>query len=66
MNRFEGDIETGHEYLMVDDFIGQAGTLANLRGWVEKQGGGVIGAVGLTGKPYSAMLNPAREQLHEL
>ncbi len=51
---------------MVDDFIGQGGTLANLRGWVEKKGGKIVGAVGLTGKPYSAKLNPKEEQLHEL
>ena len=64
--RFEGDIHRTREYMMVDDFIGQGGTLANLRGWIEKQGGKVIGAVGLTGKPYSAKLSPSKEQLHEL
>ena len=64
--RFEGDVAAGREYLMVDDFIGQGGTLANLRGWIEKQDGRIIGAVGLTGKPYSAKLNPSREQLDEL
>ena len=63
---FGGEVETGREYVMVDDFIGQGGTLANLRGWIEKQGGPVVGAVGLTGKPYSAKLNPSEEQLHEL
>ena len=63
---FGGDVERGRRYVMVDDFIGQGGTLANLRGWVEKQGGTVIGAVGLTGKAYSAQLNPSEEQLHEL
>ena len=63
---FEGEVETGREHVMVDDFIGQGGTLANLRGWIEKQGGRVVGAVGLTGKQYSAKLNPSREQLHEL
>ncbi|WP_428101851.1 hypothetical protein [Candidatus Rariloculus sp.] len=51
---------------MIDEFIGQGGTLPNLRGWIEKQGGNVIGAVGLTGKPYFAKLDPAKEQLHEL
>ena len=64
--RFDGDVEMGRQYIMVDDFIGQGGTLANLRGWVEKQGGKVVGAVGLTGKPYSAKLNPTKEQIHEL
>ena len=34
--------------------IGQGGTLANLRGRIEKRGGRVVGAVALTGKPYSA------------
>ena len=63
---FGGEVGTGHEYIMVDDFIGQGGTLANLRGWTEKQGGTVVGAVGLTGKPYSAKLSPSGEQLHEL
>ena len=63
---FGGPIEAGRDYVMVDDFIGQGGTLANLRGWIEKQGGKVVGAVALTGKPYSAKLNPSQEQLHEL
>ncbi len=63
---FGGKIAKGREYVLVDDFIGQGGTLANLRGWVEKQRGKVIGAVALTGKPYSAKLNPSQEQLHEL
>ena len=63
---FEGKVERGRDYLMVDDFIGQGGTLANLRGWVEKRGGRVIGALALAGKPYSAKLNPTEEQIHEL
>ena len=66
---FGGEVEKDRKCskcMMVDDFIGQGGTLANLRGWVEKQGGRVVGAVGLTGKPYSAKLNPSEEQLHEL
>ena len=66
---FGGKVAKGREHgkhVMVDDFIGQGGTLANLRGWVEKQGGTVVGAVGLTGKPYSAKLSPSKEQLHEL
>lgn len=63
---FDGPIETSREYVMVDDFIGQGGTLANLRGWIEKQGGKVVGAIALTGKSYSAKLNPSQEQLHEL
>ena len=63
---FEGTVQRNREYVMVDDFIGQGGTLANLRGCIEKQGGKVIGAIALTGKPYSAKLNPSQEQIHEL
>ena len=63
---FEGSVERRREYLMVDDFIGQGGTLANLRGWLERRGGRVIGAVTLSGKPYSAKLNPTEGQIHEL
>ena len=64
--RFSGHVEKNREYVIVNDFVGQGGTLANLRGWVEKQGGKVVGAVALTGKPYSAKLNPSKEQLDEL
>ena len=63
---FDGRVTAGRAYIMVDDFIGQGGTLANLRGWVQRQGGEVIFAVGLTGKPYSAKLHPTQEQLNEL
>ena len=63
---FTGEVAKGRHYVMIDDFIGQGGTLANLRGWVEQQGCTVIGAVVLAGKTYSAKLSPSREQLHEL
>ena len=63
---FEGKVEQARPYVMIDDFVGQGGTLANLRGWIETQGAQVVAAIGLTGKPYSAKLNPTEEQLHEL
>lgn len=60
---FEGEIVPGLDYLMVDDFVGQGGTMANLRGFIESKGGKVVGATTLTGKPYSAILPPTQEQL---
>ena len=63
---FDGKVDSGQEYVLVDDFVGQGGTLANLRGLIEKKGGRVLGAVALTGKPYSAKLNPTEEQINEL
>jgi transcriptional regulator with XRE-family HTH domain len=35
---FEGDVVPGSEYVLVDDFVGQGGTLANLRGFIESKG----------------------------
>lgn len=64
--RFEGEIDAAREYLLVDDFIGQGGTLANLRGWIESRDGKVVGATALAGKPYSVKLTPSEEQLNEL
>jgi hypothetical protein len=63
---FAGDVAEAATYLMVDDFIGQGGTLANFRGHIVANGGRVVGAVALTGKPYSAKLALAEQQLAEL
>jgi hypoxanthine-guanine phosphoribosyltransferase len=62
---FGGDVED-QDYFLVDDFIGQGGTLANLKGYVESQGGVVIGATALTGKAYSAKLRLSPETLQAL
>lgn len=63
---FDGQVTAGTVYLMVDDFIGQGGTLANLRGFLMSQGGTVVGAVALTGKAHSAKLSVSIERLSEL
>lgn len=63
---FDGEVVPGQEYLVVDDFVGMGGTLANLKGYIEASGGIVIGATVLTGKPYSAKLALDRNTLKEL
>jgi hypothetical protein len=63
---FSGEVLSGAEYLVVDDFIGQGGTLANLGGYIGSKGGRVLGAVTLTGKPYSARLAPDRQLIEAL
>ena len=60
---FSGVIAPNKNYVLVDDFIGQGGTIANLRGHIEQQGGKVIGATVLTGKPFSAKLALSDHQL---
>lgn len=63
---FAGAIQIGCEYVLVDDFVGMGGTLANLKGYIEFKGGSVLAAVSLTGKPHSAKLALSPERLHEL
>jgi len=63
---FSGHVLIGLNYLLVDDLIGQGGTLANLRGHILAQKGCVIGATVLTGNDYSAQLALADEKLAEL
>lgn len=63
---FDGDVTPGANYLLVDDFVGQGGTLANLRDFIEYRGGRVIGATSLTGRPYSAKLSVEYQQLVDL
>ena len=63
---FDGAVERGARYVLVDDFVGMGGTLANLKGHIESRGGVVLAAVALTGKPYSARLAVSPERLREL
>jgi hypothetical protein len=53
---FDGVVVAGRRYLLVDDFVGQGGTLANLRGHIIHHGGEVVGAICLTGRNDSARL----------
>lgn len=53
---FDGEVVPDKDYVMVDDFVGQGGTLANLRGYLIGGGGRVLGAATLTGRADSATL----------
>lgn len=45
---FDGEVQAGSAYVLVDDHVGLGGTLANLRGHVEAHGGQVIAITTLT------------------
>ena len=45
---FDGDVQAGAYYILVDDHVGLGGTLANLRGYVEGRGGIVVAITTLT------------------
>ena len=63
---FAGMVQAGCDYVLVDDFVGMGGTLANLKGHIESNGGRVLAAVCLTGKPHSAKLALSAARLLEL
>lgn len=63
---FSGELAAGQEVVLVDDFVGQGGTLANLRGHVEQRSCRVVAAFTLTGKPHSATLALTRQRLLSL
>jgi len=63
---FQGSVTAGSNYVLVDDFVGQGGTLANLRGHLLTGGAGVVGATVLTGKLHSVKLALLPETLADL
>lgn len=63
---FDGSVASGARYVLVDDFVGQGGTLANLRGYIMKKGGAVDGFLSLTGQSRSAKIGLQPETLVEL
>lgn len=63
---FNGDVQAGQTYLLVDDALTQGATFASLASHIEGQGGTVAGVFALTGKGYSATLAPSSEILAKL
>ncbi len=63
---FVGDVVPGGKYLLVDDTLTQGATFAALASHISDNGGTVVGAVAMTGKQYSATLQPAPDTLRKL
>jgi hypothetical protein len=63
---FDGTVEPGKSYLLVDDHTSQGGTLADLRSYIENRGGKVVGATTLTAAPDGHMLAPISRTLDAL
>ncbi len=63
---FGGLVLEGEHYLLLDDFIGQGGTLANMKGYIESKGGIVIGSIVMAGKDFSSKLKLQQSTLTEL
>lgn len=54
--QFSGQVSRGARYVLIDDFVGMGGTLANLCGHITSAGGVVVGACVLTCQPRSTTL----------
>lgn len=63
---FNGKVVANRQYLIVDDVITQGGTLADLRGFIELNGGKVVAVSTLNGKPNSAKLPITKATLGQL
>lgn len=53
---FEGVVQPGEKYLILDDTLTMGGTLASLRGYVENRGGEVVAASVMTAHPGAVEL----------
>jgi adenine/guanine phosphoribosyltransferase-like PRPP-binding protein len=63
---FNGDVIAEADYILVDDHVGFGGTLANLRGFVEQNGGTVIGMTTLTETREARQIAVRNETLNML
>jgi len=62
---FAGAVEPG-DYVLVDDTLTQGGTFAAVASHIREGGGTVKGVVALTGKQYSAKIQPSPQTLDSL
>ena len=63
---FSGSVTPGAFYVLVDDTVTQGGTFASLASHIRDNGGEVAGVVALTGKQYSAKMEPSPELLQQV
>lgn len=63
---FNGEVQSGKNYLIVDDIVTQGGTLADLKSYIEVNDGIVIGASTLSGKHNSAKMAIRKATLGQL
>ncbi len=63
---FDGEVIPGASYVLVDDTITQGGTFASLASHILDNGGKISAVVALTGKQYSAKIEPSTELLGQV
>jgi len=63
---FDGHVEPGRKYFLVDDTLTQGGTFAALADHIRRGGGQVVGEFSLTGKQYSRTLRLSPDTLAQV
>jgi len=63
---FQGPVESGADYVIVDDTVTQGGTLANLKSYIEILGGCVIAVHTLSAARFSTKLQPSIDTIEKL
>lgn len=61
--RYDGEVEAGREYILVDDHITMGGTLRDLKDYIESKGGKVVAVSALSASAGGTKLTPTEEQI---
>ena len=64
--KFTGKVQHGREYILVDDYTTQGGTLSELRQYIERNGGKVVEVTSLAAAQGSTVLALKQETLQKL
>jgi len=64
--RFDGEVEPGAEYIIVDDHVTMGSTLRDLKDYIESKGGKVVAVSTLTASAGGTKLRPTDEQIKQL
>ena len=64
--RFDGEVEAGKEYILVDDHITMGSTLRDLKDYIEGKGGKVVAISTLTASAGGTKLRPTEQQKQQL
>jgi len=64
--QFEGEVERGRNYIIVDDVVTQGGTLSEFRSYIESNGGKVVAASTLGYTQYSTVLAIRKDTVQEI
>ncbi len=63
---FDGNIIEGQEYILVDDAVGQGGTLSSLRHFIENNGGIVVDVTAFGSGRYASRLSVKPETIKKI